>query len=272
MNILLQPGFLQGFGTFPLKGGALRDAIHTAVQAGYRTFDTAQGYENEADTGAALAETGIARDRFCIITKVRPENFSESRFLPSVESSLRALRIDRIDVLLLHWPPAGGDITPSLNLLQKAYEAGLASHIGVSNYTAAMMHQARAVVDVPLVTNQVEFHPLLDQSRLLEAARETGIPLSSYCSLARGEVFKYPLLGEIGGTHGKSAAQVVLRWILQKGLSMYTMSTRPENIRANLEIMDFTLSADEMARIDALNGTNYRIVDRDRVPYAPSWD
>ncbi|MBT0782781.1 aldo/keto reductase [Paracoccus sp. pheM1] len=272
MNILLQPGFLQGFGTFPLKGGALRDAIHTAVQAGYRTFDTAQGYENEADTGAALAETGIARDRLCIITKVRPENFSESRFLPSVESSLRALRIDRIDVLLLHWPPAGGDITPSLNLLQKAYEAGLASHIGVSNYTAAMMRQARAVVDVPLVTNQVEFHPLLDQSRLLEAARETGIPLSSYCSLARGEVFKYPLFGEIGGTHGKSAAQVVLRWILQKGLSMNTMSTRPENIRANLEIMDFTLSADEMARIDTLNGTNYRIVDRDRVPCAPVWD
>ncbi|SFX70355.1 2,5-diketo-D-gluconate reductase B [Paracoccus pantotrophus] len=272
MNILLQPEFLQGFGTFPLKGGALRDAIHTAVQAGYRTFDTAQGYENEADTGAALAATGIARDRFCIITKVRPENFSESRFLPSVESSLRALRIDRIDVLLLHWPPAGGDITPSLNLLQKAYEAGLASHIGVSNYTAAMMRQARAVVDVPLVTNQVEFHPLLDQSRLLEAARETGIPLSSYCSLARGEVFKYPLFGEIGGTHGKSAAQVVLRWILQKGLSMNTMSTRPENIRANLEIMDFTLSADEMARIDTLNGTNYRIVDRDRVPCAPVWD
>lgn len=272
MNILLQPGFLQGFGTFPLKGGALRDAIHTAVQAGYRTLDTAQGYENEADTGAALAETGIARDRLCIITKVRPENFSESRFLPSVESSLRALRIDRIDVLLLHWPPAGGDITPSLNLLQKAYEAGLASHIGVSNYTAAMMRQARAVVDVPLVTNQVEFHPLLDQSRLLEAARETGIPLSSYCSLARGEVFKYPLFREIGGTHGKSAAQVVLRWILQKGLSMNTMSTRPDNIRANLEIMDFTLSADEMARIDALNGTNYRIVDRDRVPCAPVWD
>ncbi|MCJ1900026.1 aldo/keto reductase [Paracoccus versutus] len=272
MNILLQPGFLQGFGTFPLKGGALRDAIHTAVQAGYRTFDTAQGYENEADTGAALAATGIARDRLCIITKVRPENFSESRFLPSVEVSLRALRIDRIDVLLLHWPPAGGDITPSLRLLQKAYEAGLASHIGVSNYTAAMMRQARALVDVPLVTNQVEFHPLLDQSRLLEAARDTEIPLSSYCSLARGEVFKYPLFGEIGKTHGKSAAQVVLRWILQKGLSMNTMSTNPENIRANLEIMDFMLSTDEMFRIDALNRTNCRIVDRDRVPFAPIWD
>lgn len=272
MNILLQPDFVQGFGTFPLKGDTLRDAIHTAVEAGYRTFDTAQAYENEADTGAALKETGIARERFCITTKVKNDNFSESHFLPSVEASLRALQVDRVDVLLLHWPPAGGDITPSLKLLQKAYDAGLASNIGVSNYTVAMMRQARAVVDAPLVANQVEFHPLLDQSRLLGAVEETGIPLSSYCSLARGEVFKYPLFAEIGQTHRKSAAQVVLRWILQKGVSMNTMSTKPENIRANLEITDFTLSTEEMARIDALNRVNYRIVDRDRVPFAPVWD
>lgn len=272
MNILLKTEFRQGFGTYPLKGGVLRDAIHTALKAGYRTFDTAQGYENEADTGAALAEIGMSRDQLCIITKVSPDNFDESRFLPSVEASLDALRIDRIDVLLVHWPPAGGDIAPSLKLLQKAYDWGLASHIGVSNYTSAMMRQARAIVDAPLVTNQVEFHPLLDQSRLLETAAETGIPLSSYCSLARGEVFKFPVLEEIGTAHGKSAAQVVLRWILQKGLSMNTMSTRPENIHANLAIMDFTLSADEMARIDALNSTNYRIVNRERVPFAPIWD
>lgn len=272
MNILLQTEFLRGFGTFPLKGEALRDAIQTAAKAGYRTFDTAQGYGNEADTGTALAEAGVSRDHFCIITKVRPENFDESLFLPSVEASLKALRVDRVDVLLLHWPPADGDITPSLKLLQKAHEAGLASHIGVSNYTTAMMRQARAVVDAPLVTNQVEFHPLLDQSRLLEAAKETEIPLSSYCSLARGEVFKYPLFAEIGKTHGKSAAQVVLRWILQKGVSMNTMSTKPENIRTNLEITDFSLSDDEMARIDTLNRTNYRIVDRNRVPFAPVWD
>lgn len=272
MNILLQPGFRQGFGTFPLRGEVLRHAIHAAAQAGYRAFDTAQSYGNEADTGAALAQCGMPRDRLCITTKVRPENFGAADFLPSVEASLRALRIDRIDILLLHWPPVGGDITPSLKLLQKAHEAGLASHIGVSNYTSAMMRQARAAVDVPLVTNQVEFHPLLDQSRLLAAARETGIPLSSYCSLARGEVFKYPQFGEIGRVHGKSAAQVVLRWILQKGLGMNTMSTRPDNIRANLQIMDFTLSAEEMARIDILNGANYRIVDRDRVPCAPVWD
>ncbi len=271
-NILMRPAFRRGFGTFPLTGGALREAIHAALAVGYRAFDTAQGYGNEADTGAALADCGVPRDQLCITTKVRPENFDEARFLPSVEDSLRALRIERVDILLLHWPPAGGDIAPSLRLLQKARKAGLASHIGVSNYTAAMMRAAKTMADAPLVTNQVEFHPLLDQSRLLSAAAETGIPLSSYCSLARGEIFRYPLLAEIGAAHGKSAAQVALRWIAQKGLAMNTMSTNPGNIRANFDILDFMLSAEEMARIDALGSANYRIVDRDRVPFAPLWD
>lgn len=270
-NILMRPEFQRGFGTYPLTGGALREAVHAAIEVGYRAFDTAQSYANEADTGAALADCGIPRDQLCITTKVRPENFDESGFLPSVEDSLRALRVERVDLLLLHWPPAGGDIAPSLRLLQKAREAGLAAHIGVSNYTAAMMRAAKALVDAPLVTNQVEFHPLLDQSRLLAAAKDTGIPLSSYCSLARGEIFKYPLLAKIGAAYGKSAAQVALRWIAQKGLAMNTMSTKPENIRANFDILDFTLSAEDMARIDALGATNYRIVDRDRVPFAPEW-
>ena len=271
-NILMQPAFQRGFGTFPLKGDELRDAIHAAIGTGYRAFDTAQGYGNEADTGAVLGDCGLERDQLCITTKVRPENFDESRFLTSVEDSLRALRIDRVDILLLHWPPVGGEIAPSLRLLQRAYEQGLASHIGVSNYTAAMMHEAHTILDAPLVTNQVEFHPLLDQSRLLAASAQTGISLSSYCSLARGEIFKYPLLAQLGAAYGKSAAQVALRWITQKGLAMNTMSTKPENIRANFDIMDYTLTDDEMLKIDTLGETNYRIVDRSRVPYAPEWD
>lgn len=271
-NILMQPAFQRGFGTYPLKGDDLRGAVQSAIQIGYRAFDTAQGYENEADTGAALADCGVARDQLCITTKVRPENYDESSFLPSVEDSLRALRIDQIDILLLHWPPVGGDIAPSLRLLQRAHDMGLARHIGVSNYTSAMMRAARAIVDVPLVTNQIEFHPLLDQSRLLAASAETGIALSSYCALARGEIFKYPLLAQIGDRHDKSAAQVTLRWIAQKGLAMNSMSTKPDNIRANFDILDFTLSDQEMAQIDTLGSTNYRIVDRDRVPYAPDWE
>jgi 2,5-diketo-D-gluconate reductase B len=189
-----------------------------------------------------------------------------------VEESLRRLQVDEVDVLLLHWPPIDGDVAPSLKLLEQAAKRGLARHIGVSNYTAAMMRTARSLLDTPLVTNQVEFHPLLDQGRLLQAASETGIPLSSYCSVARGEVFKYPLFEQIGKGYGKTAAQVVLRWILQKGVPINTMSTKPENIEANFKVMDFTLSSIDMARIDALNRTGYRIVDKHIVAWAPAWD
>jgi 2,5-diketo-D-gluconate reductase B len=272
MNVTFQKNHQRAFGTFPLKGETLRSAIEAALAVGYRAFDTAQMYGNEADTGAALAESGLPRDALCITTKVGIENFSDERFLPSVEASLAALRVAEVDLLLLHWPTPGGDIAPSLRLLRQALDRGLARNIGISNYTAAMMRAARAIVDAPLATNQVEFHPLLDQSGLLAVASETGIPLSSYCSVARGEVFKYPIFGEIGAGYGKSAAQVVLRWILQKGLPINTMSTRPENIRANYEVMDFTLSSIDMARIDAMTATGYRIVDKRLVPYAPDFD
>jgi 2,5-diketo-D-gluconate reductase B len=273
MNITFQRNHQRAFGTFPLKGETLRAAIQAAVAAGYRAFDTAQMYENEETTGMALADCGVPRSELCITTKVGVENFTPEKFLPSVEASLKALRIAQVDILLLHWPTPGGNIRQSLELLQQAHDRGLAAHIGVSNYTAAMMDLARSVVSAPLVTNQVEFHPLLDQSRLLRAASQTGIPLSSYSSVARGEVFKYPLFAEIGAGYGKSAGQVVLRWILQKGVAVNTMSTNPANIRANYDVMDCTLSSIDMDRIDALAAaTNYRIVGRNLVPYAPDFD
>ncbi len=158
-----------------------------------------------------------------------------------------------------------------IQAVTKIYRFGI-SNLKPGKKKTNMMHRAKEIVAAPLVTNQVEFHPLLDQSRLLKAAEETGIPLSSYCSVARGEVFKYPLFAEIGQAYGKSAAQVVLRWILQKGVPINTMSTKAENIRANYEVMDFTLSSIDIARIDAMTSTGYRIVGKDLVPYAPDFD
>ena len=155
---------------------------------------------------------------------------------------------------------------------EKGLDTGMTRDIGVSNYTVAMMRAAVSIVDAPLVTNQVEFHPLLNQDRLLEGADACGIPLSAYCSVARGEVFRHPELAAIGEGYGKSAGQVVLRWIIQKGVSAITMSTNPANIRANLDIMDFTLSSVDMARIEKLTHTGYRIVDKNVSPWAPGWD
>lgn len=272
MNIYFQKTHQRSFGTYPLVNDECRDAVLIAAEVGYRAFDTAQMYRNEAATGAALKETGIARDDLCVTTKVENDNFDESKFLASVETSLKALQLDYVDVLLLHWPPADFKIESSLKLLEEARNRGMTKNIGVSNYTAQMMRDAVNMVEAPIVTNQVEFHPLLNQNKLLSAATETGIPLSSYSSVARGEVFKYPIFGEIGAGYGKSAAQVVLRWILQKGVSINTMSTKRENITANFELMDFTLSSIDMARIEEMTHTNYRLVSKDIVPWAPDFD
>jgi len=272
MNICFQKTYQRSFGTFPLKGDVLRQAIQSAIHTGYRAFDTAQWYGNEAQTGAALKESGVKRADLCIATKVRPDLYGEADFLPAVEKSLRDLQVDQVDVLYLHWPPADGMIAPPLRLLQRALDMGFTRTIGISNFTAQMMRDAGSIVDAPIVSNQVEFHPLLNQNTLLAAAHETGIPLSSFCSVARGEVFKYPLFAEIGTGYGKTAAQVILRWILQKGVSINTMSTKPENIRANFDVMDFTLSSIDMARIEAMTATGYRVVTKEKVPIAPEWD
>ncbi|QMU59623.1 MAG: aldo/keto reductase [Boseongicola sp.] len=272
MNIYFEKTHQRAFGTFPLTGDVAREAILEAAKVGYRAFDTAQMYENEAETGEALAATGLARGEMCVTTKVHPDNFTEGKFVASVEQSLKDLRVEYVDALLVHWPPIEDSIALSLKLLEDSLKRGLTKNIGVSNYTVAMMKEAVMIVDAPIVTNQVEFHPLLNQDVLLKGANEAGIPLSSYSSVARGEVFKHPEFAEIGKGYGKSAAQVVLRWIVQKGVSVNTMSTKPENIRANFEIMDFTLSHVDMAKIEKMTHTGYRIVGSDLVPWAPDWD
>jgi len=249
----------------------LKGAIDAAIAVGYRAFDTAQMYQNEAEVGAALKASGVPREELLITTKVSPQRYDEAEFMPSVEASIEALG-SVPDVLLLHWPPIGGEVVAPVKLLEKAQKQGLTKHIGVSNFNGAMLRTAVETIDTPIVTNQVEFHPLLNQDALLAASAGVGIPLSSYCSVARGEIFKRPEFAEIGKSYGKSAAQVALRWILQKGVSINTMSTKPGNIRANFEVMDFVLSNIDMARIEALTQTGYRIVTKDVVPNAPEWD
>lgn len=274
MNIIFQKNHQRVFGTFPLKGDELKEALRLALGVGYRHIDTAQMYGNEAEVGEALAESGVSRDELVVTTKVPPGNFNEESFIPSVKESLRKLQLDVVDILLVHWPPLdGSDIVTSLQLLEESHRQGLAKHIGISNYTKAMMHKAKETVSVDLVCNQVEFHPLLDQSILLSTAAETGIPLTAYCSVARGEVFKHGLFKEIAEANGVTAGQVVLRWILQQGVAPITMSTKAANIRANYDIMDFTLSDSDMGRItDLAKATRKRIVTNELVPGAPEWD
>jgi 2,5-diketo-D-gluconate reductase B len=271
-NIYFTSTHQRSFGTFPLKGAELAGAIETAVRVGYRSFDTAQMYGNESDLGVILAEVPTPRSDLCITTKVHPANYTDALFLTSVEKSLLDLKLEYVDVLMLHWPPPDANFVKVLRLLEKAKTLGFARNIGVSNFTAAMMHIAQATIATALVSNQVEFHPLLNQDALLASARHTRIPLCSYCSVARGEVFKYPLFGEIAADYGKTPAQIVLRWILQKGVAINTMSTKPANIAANFDVMEFTLSSVDMDRIEDLKTIGYRVVNKSKVPWAPTWD
>lgn len=271
-GIYFDKTFARGFGTYPLEERECEVAIETAADVGFRAYDTAQMYNNESACGRAFASCGIRREELFITTKVDPCNYSPERFLSSVESSLAQLRLDCVDVLLLHWPPADFNIKPALELLGLAQQKGFTHHVGVSNFTAQMMRDAKDFLGIPIAVNQVEFHPLLNQNVLLTTSADTGIPLSSYCSIARGEIFKHSMFSDIGVAYGKSPAQVAQRWILQKGVSINTMSTKRANIHSNFDIDDFQLSAEHMANIDAMTSQNYRIVNKTLVPFAPDFD
>ncbi len=271
-GVFFERGFERIYGTWPLVGDACRAGVAAALEVGYRSIDTASMYGNEAAVGDALRTSGLKRDELFVTTKVRPDDFAHDRFMAAVEASLEALGLEQVDVLLLHWPPVGEDVRPSLELLAEAHARGHARFVGVSNYTVAMMRLAATVLPHPIAVNQVEFHPLLDQTPLLEAAAETGIALAAYASLARGRVLETPVLQEIGDAYGKTAGQVALRWTLQKGVAVLTNSSKPANIRANFDVMDFTLSSVDMARIERLRATGLRVVDAPKVPWAPVWD
>ncbi len=259
-----------GFGTYPLTGQTARDAVAMALDAGYRHIDTAQMYENEAAVGAGLRDSGLSRGEVFIVSKVLPDNFGADRFAESVERSLDDIGIDRLDLLLLHWPPAEPEFDAVLDRLIESCEAGRTRAIGVSNFTIAMMERASARSPAPIVTNQVEFHPLLDQSSLQAAADRLGVTLSAYCALARGEAIRHPTVQEVARSLDRTPAQIVLRWIVQQGVVAVSMTTKPVNAAANLEAMDFELPADAMARLSALRVLNHRLVSPDGL--APAWD
>ena len=272
MSFYFNNNFERSFGTWPLKGQVLEQSILDAIKVGYKSFDTAQMYGNEQDIGEIFSKHSINRKEFCITTKVTEKNFPSHLFIPSVEKSLKELKTDYVDVLLVHWPDKFGDNDEALENLQKSYDKGLAKNIGISNYTISMMKDAVNKLRIKPVTNQVEFHPLLDISKIKNFSDQIELPLSAYCSIARGKVFKDETLINIGKSYNKTAGQIALRWILQQGVSLNTMSTKFNNIKENFDIMDFNLSDINMNQINQCMVTGYRVVDENLKPTAPKWD
>ncbi|MFN4141730.1 aldo/keto reductase [Aestuariivirga sp.] len=254
---------LLGAGTYPLMGEDARRAVLMAVELGIRHIDTAQMYGNEKEVGRALAESGLPRSSFHVVTKVDPGNVGASRFAASVARSVEDLG-GPADLLLIHWPPEEQEFDAALDRLMAEKQKGHARAIGVSNFSPAMMRRAQARCGGAIVNNQVEFHPLLDQSRLLAAARELGIALSAYSPLARGAALKPAAIASVAARIGRSPSEVVLRWILQQGVIAIPMTTKRENALSNLSALGFELTAEDMAAISAIGTKQGRTI-------SPAW-
>ena len=260
-----------GFGTWELRGATAQRLVEAALAIGYRHLDTAQMYGNEAEVGAGLRASGLPRDQVFVTTKVWPDRFRAGDFERSVEESLRRLRLDAVDLLLLHWPSREVPLAETMEALGRVHAAGKARHIGISNFTAAMIDEAVALSTAPLATDQVEYHPMLSQRAVLRGCRRHGMALTAYCPLARGRVFGDPILKRIAEAHGRGAGQVALRWLVQQeGVVAIPRSSSEEHARSNFAIFDFALGEAEMAEITAIGAPAGRVVNVAGV--APAWD
>ena len=258
-----------GFGSMRLKEEVGAQAIEAAIRNGYRHIDTAAFYGNEREVGQAIRASGVPREEIFLTTKVRENNLTADNFARSLDSSLRLLDLPAVDLLLIHWPNPQVPMAESIGALNKAKRDGLTRHIGVCNHTVALLEEAWRETKEPLVTNQIEVHPVLDQSKVIEASRRHGMSITAYCPIARGRVPGNPVLERIGAAHHKTASQVSLRWLVQQGIIAIPGSGKPERQKENFEVLDFSLSPAEMTEIATLKRPDGRVVNPAQ---APKWD
>ncbi len=260
-----------GLGTWTLTGKAATRLVADAIRSGYRHVDTATMYDNEEAVGAGLRASGVSRDEIFLTTKVWPSDIADGDLQRSVAASLKRLQVDRLDLALIHWPSGTIPLAESIRALNEVKDRGLARHIGVSNFTVALLAEAVVLSRHPLACNQIEYHPFLNQERVLAACRGHGMAVVSYCPLARGaELFPEPAVTAAAERHGRTPAQIVLRWqVQQEGVVAIPRSSNAERIAQNLRVFDFVLEADEMAALDALRVRQHRICDFE---FSPEWD
>lgn len=260
-----------GLGTWTLKDEQATTLVASAIGAGYRHVDTAAMYDNEAAVGEGLRAGGVARDQIFLTSKVWHTDIGDGDLQRSVEASIGRLGVDYLDLALIHWPSKSIPLAGSIRALNDVKAKGLARHIGVSNFTIAQVEEAVRLSEAPLVCNQVERHPLLDQDRVVAACRAQGMAVVSYCPLARGgDLFPSEAVASAAARLGRTPAQIVLRWhVQQDGVIAIPRSSNPGRIAENLAVFDFELSGDEMTAISALKTQGLRICDFD---FSPEWD
>jgi diketogulonate reductase-like aldo/keto reductase len=254
-----------GLGTWRLRDEAGSQAVVWGIEAGYRHVDTAAMYENEEAVGEGLRASGVPRNELFVTTKVWPTELRPGDLQRSAEASLKLLGLSHVDLFLIHWPNLEIPLKDSIGALNDVKRRGLARHIGVSNFSAKLLDEAVGLSAEPLVANQCEYHPYLDQSRVRAACKRHGLAFTSYCPLGRGELPQNPVIQEIAACHGRSAGQILLRWhVQQPGTVAIPKSGNRDRIAQNIDIFDFALSEDEMARISGLARPDGRMV-------TPAW-
>ncbi len=260
-----------GFGTWTLKGDDCSELVGQALAAGYRAIDTAASYDNEEAVGAGLRASPVPRDDVFVTTKVWWTDLAPADFERSAEASLRRLGLDHVDLLLIHWPNPKIALKDTVAALNRVQRQGLTRHIGLANFTTSLMAEAMGLSGVPLICNQVEYHPYLDQKKVYDACRAAGMAMISYCPLYRGgPLFEEPAVTRAAAGHGRTPAQIVLRWhVQQRGVGAIPRTTRKERLAENAAIFDFSLSEAEMDEIGALRSAHRRICD---YGFPPEWD
>jgi 2,5-diketo-D-gluconate reductase B len=259
-----------GLGTWQLTGDTAARMVREALRIGYRHIDTAAMYGNEADVGEGIRAAGMPRDELFLTTKVWLDDLGARDFRRSVEQSLKKLKLPYVDLVLIHWPNARVPLSETIAAMAEVKRDGLARHIGISNFTVALLEEATELSN-ELVTNQIELHPYLDAGKVIAACRQHGLSVTAYCPIARGSAVGDRVMGRIGEAYGKTAAQVCLRYLVQQGIIVIPRTSKVERLRENFSIFDFSLSPADMEEISELAKPKGRgrVVN---LAWAPEWD
>jgi 2,5-diketo-D-gluconate reductase B len=258
-----------GLGTWELRDRTCARIVEQALRLGYRHIDTAQVYDNEREVGEGVRASGVKRDEIFLTTKIWTTHFKPNDLERSAKESLARLRMTEVDLLLLHWPNAQVPLADTLGALARVKQQGLARHIGVSNFTVALIDEAVAACPEPLVCDQVEYHPYLDQTKVRDACARHGMAVVAYSPIAKGRTKNDRALLRIGDRYRKTAAQVCLRWLVQQNVVAIPRTSKLERLSENFEIFDFELFEDDMKAISAMGSADGRLTN---YGFAPNWD
>ena len=262
-----------GLGTWQSTGQDCVDVVSQALKMGYEHIDTAQAYDNEKEVGQGIKQSGVSRDKFFLTTKIFPDDmkFEPEKLVAAAKRSLEDLDTDYIDLLLLHWPDDRVPLSETIPALCELQKQGLTRNIGVSNFNIANIIEAEKYADVPIVVNQVEFHPFIKQKTLQTFLNNHHILLEAYSPLARGDVFDNDIMKEIADKHNVTPAQISLAWILSdKHRIAIPKTSNPDHLQGNLDAIKVQLSADDIKKIDSLARADGRKIKHP--DYSPEWD